>query len=314
MISTCYLLKCLVVTLFCVSGKASMLDVKASTVLSGDTEKDKIELVIPEIHTYEDYVALLSREAKIPLDRVAEEQNREILDDFIGMNRKLFRNDAEAFRACRENLYRERDASTIRAAGLIEYYHLKSARAEDMAVVFRQIAEQKLALINEIGKTNFIERYAAIFPRLNHLSMLEEYRLKECMDEQDHREYFVQEIHSRIQPREVTDGEQCSCGCIFRILPPETRYGDFNYALSKTVKYPIIAQERNIQGKVWVSYIVGVDGNVSSVVLLRSAAAVLDKEAMRAIGSMTFARPAYCPEHKCNVALRFVAPVNFVLQ
>lgn len=274
----------------------------------------KIEQPMAGVHSYEDYVAMLNREAGIPLDEVAEEQDQEILQILMDRERVRFRTDAEAYLYYREDLRKKKNAVTTRAAGLLECYNFKSANIKVLAAVFEQIIGQELALVEGIGKENFIKRYAALSPRIRHLRMQEEVRLKDCMNEREHRLYFTREISPRIQAQEEVVGDSCSCGCIFHILSPLTAYRDLNYALAKTVRYPIVAQERNIQGKVWLSYTVGIDGKVSVVEILRSADPVLDKEAVRALKSITFPVPPYCLLHKRRVALRSVAPVNFRLQ
>lgn len=274
----------------------------------------KIEALQTGIHSYEDYVAMLNRAAETPLDEVAEEQDQEILNILMNRNRMRFRSDAEAYLYYLEDLRVKKEGATTRAMGLLERYNFKNTAMKSIAGAFEQIVGQELMLVKGIGKANFIEKYAAISPRLRHLRMLEEVRLKDCMDEREHREYFAREIYPAIQGQENTAGDSCSCGCIFHVLSPLTPYKDVNYALARTIKYPIIAQENNIQGKVWLSYIVGIDGRVSGVVVLHGADPVLDNEAVRAFKNLPFEVPAYCLLHKRKVALRSVAPVNFRLQ
>lgn len=61
--------------------------------------------------------------------------------------------------------------------------------------------------------------------------------------------------------------------------------------LTNNLKYPVMAQQRKIQGKVVVSFIVNKDGSTSDVRLMRSANPLLDREALRVMSMM----PAWTP-------------------
>ena len=56
--------------------------------------------------------------------------------------------------------------------------------------------------------------------------------------------------------------------------------------ISSNLKYPQIAQENGIQGRVFVGYVVNKDGSVSDVKILRGVDPSLDKEALRIINSL----------------------------
>lgn len=266
------------------------------------------------IRTYEDFVAMLDQEAKISLDEIDKEQDKELLDILIAGNREIYRNDADAYRAVRAEIQRKMDAAIGRAEGLLDCYGFRSARVKDLSGIFIQIATQKLELVDKIGITDFIERYAAISPRIRHLQIMEEALLKDCLNTNEYSAYFEQEIRPMIREQEDVGRDSCSYDCIFHILPPVTQFGDMNRALGRTVKYPIIAQERNIQGEVWVNYTVGIDGVVSDASVIRGVHPSLDNESVRAMKAMLFIAPAYCPIHQRKVAFRSVAPINFRMQ
>lgn len=82
--------------------------------------------------------------------------------------------------------------------------------------------------------------------------------------------------------------------------------------LANSVKYPIIAQENGIQGKVFVNFIVDRNGSISSVKIARGVDASLDKEALRVVKSM----PKWIPGKQGGQPVRvsFTVPINFVLQ
>lgn len=86
----------------------------------------------------------------------------------------------------------------------------------------------------------------------------------------------------------------------------------FKY-LSKNVKYPVIAQENGIQGRVICQFVVNKDGAIVDVEVVRSGGdPSLDKEAVRVIKSM----PKWNPGKQRGKAVRvkYTVPVNFRLQ
>ena len=86
----------------------------------------------------------------------------------------------------------------------------------------------------------------------------------------------------------------------------------FKY-LSENVKYPVIAQENGIQGRVICQFVVNRDGSIVDVEVVRSAGdASLDKEAVRVIKSMPKWKPG--KQRGKAVRVKYTLPVNFKLQ
>jgi protein TonB len=82
--------------------------------------------------------------------------------------------------------------------------------------------------------------------------------------------------------------------------------------LSKNVKYPVIAQENGITGKVFVSFVIDEAGDILNVELLRGADPALDKEALRVVSSMPKWQPGM--QGGKTVKVRYTVPINFQLQ
>ncbi len=82
--------------------------------------------------------------------------------------------------------------------------------------------------------------------------------------------------------------------------------------LSENVKYPVIAQENGIQGRVICQFVVNRDGSIVDVVVVRPVDPSLDKEAIRVIKSM----PRWTPgrQRGKSVRVKYTLPVNFRLQ
>ena len=94
---------------------------------------------------------------------------------------------------------------------------------------------------------------------------------------------------------------------------PEFPGGDLGLMkyIQKNVKYPPIAKEYNITGKVYVSFIVDKSGSVTNVKIVRGVDRNLDSEALRVVKSL----PKYKPGKQRGKAVRvmFTIPINFTL-
>jgi TonB family protein len=85
----------------------------------------------------------------------------------------------------------------------------------------------------------------------------------------------------------------------------------FKY-LAENVKYPVIAQENGIQGRVICQFVVNKDGSIVDVVAVRSSGeASLDKEAIRVIKSMPKWKPG--KQRGKPVRVKYTVPINFRL-
>ena len=82
--------------------------------------------------------------------------------------------------------------------------------------------------------------------------------------------------------------------------------------LGKNIRYPVIAQENGIQGRVVCQFVVGSDGSVRDIKVVRSLDPSCDKEAVRVIQSM----PKWIPGRQNGkaVSVRYTLPVTFRLQ
>lgn len=82
--------------------------------------------------------------------------------------------------------------------------------------------------------------------------------------------------------------------------------------LSKNIKYPIIAAENGISGRVFIGFVIEKDGSISKVKVLRPVDPYLDKEAVRVVKAM----PKWTPGVQMNkpVRVKFTVPVSFRLK
>lgn len=82
--------------------------------------------------------------------------------------------------------------------------------------------------------------------------------------------------------------------------------------LSQSVRYPVIAQENGIQGRVYIQFVINQNGEVTNATILRGVDPSLDREALRVVEAM----PKWKPGKQRNrpVRVSYTVPINFVLQ
>ena len=87
--------------------------------------------------------------------------------------------------------------------------------------------------------------------------------------------------------------------------------GAWGRYLNKTLKYPSSAQKKNIGGRVFVSFVVNIDGTIQDVQVLKGVGYGCDEEAVRVVKSM----PRWNPGKQSGRAVRsrFTQPITFVL-
>lgn len=85
----------------------------------------------------------------------------------------------------------------------------------------------------------------------------------------------------------------------------------YNY-LSANLRYPTVAREAGITGKVFVAFVVEPDGSVSNIKVLRGIGGGCDEEAIRVVENM----PRWVPGKQRGkpVRVHFNLPIKFTLQ
>jgi len=114
----------------------------------------------------------------------------------------------------------------------------------------------------------------------------------------------------------VVEEEDAEDAPVFFIVEEMPEFPGGNTALqtyiANAIKYPVIAQENGVQGRVYISFVVNPKGLVEQVKVVRGVDPNLDKEAIRVIESL----PAWKPGKQRGkpVKVSFTVPINFVLQ
>ncbi|MCQ2973719.1 MAG: TonB family protein [Bacteroidales bacterium] len=120
----------------------------------------------------------------------------------------------------------------------------------------------------------------------------------------------IQEIQEVVQEEEV---EEDYAPFVVVEDMPEFKGGDkalMKY-IAEHVVYPEIAKENDIQGKVFVKFVINEKGKVTNVQLLRGVDPLLDKEAIKVIESLPDWKPGR--QSGKNVKVSMQVPINFQL-
>ena len=126
----------------------------------------------------------------------------------------------------------------------------------------------------------------------------------------DQNEVIEEYVAPEIEEEDIQEAE------IFTIVEemPDFPGGTQKLAdyLAKNIKYPQMARESGIQGRVFISFVVEPDGSISNVNVMRSLGGGCDEEAVRVVKSMPKWKPG--KQRGKPVRVSYILPVNFKLQ
>ena len=126
----------------------------------------------------------------------------------------------------------------------------------------------------------------------------------------DQNEVIEEYVAPEIEEEDIQEAE------IFTIVEemPDFPGGTQKLAdyLAKNIKYPQMARESGIQGRVFISFVVEPDGSVSNVNVMRSLGGGCDEEAVRVVKAMPKWKPG--KQRGKPVRVSYILPVNFKLQ
>lgn len=81
--------------------------------------------------------------------------------------------------------------------------------------------------------------------------------------------------------------------------------------LARNMRYPEVAIKNNVQGRVFVRFVINEDGSVSDAEIVRGVSQELDAEALRVVGELPKFKPGTVKGKP--IACRFTLPINFKL-
>lgn len=114
---------------------------------------------------------------------------------------------------------------------------------------------------------------------------------------------------------EVEEGIEEEVGEIFMIVEEQPSFPGgvnmFRKYLKENTHYPAAALENGIQGRVFVSFVVNKEGDITDVKVARPANPSLEKEAIRVVSSM----PKWTPGKQRGKAVdvSYTVPINFII-
>ena len=121
----------------------------------------------------------------------------------------------------------------------------------------------------------------------------------------------VEEIATPEPPKQEAEQNK-----VFDVVEQQPQFpggmGALNQWLGSNIKYPAMAAENGIEGRVIVQFVVERDGSVSGVHVVRGVDPSLDKEATRVVAQM----PKWIPgkQNGSAVRVKYTVPVTFRLQ
>ena len=116
--------------------------------------------------------------------------------------------------------------------------------------------------------------------------------------------------------RSVTEGDRENTSETFLFVEqmPEFNngYPGLLQYLQKNLKYPVVARQNGISGKVIIQFIVTAEGKIKDAKVIRGIGGGCDQEAMRVVMSMPDWKPGRHNGHA--VPVRFTLPISFELK
>lgn len=170
--------------------------------------------------------------------------------------------------------------------------------ADSIKVTFTSKAKPVAVRFNDLGLDNkYLANYVYVFKKGDN----DIYSKKE----QNEKESKSKEEQNESESNKIFNGDDVDQQPSF---PGGTNA--FNTFIVSNLKYPVVAQENGIQGRVVVKFIVEKDGSISNVEVDRSVYPSLDNEAMRVIKNM----PKWIPGQINGKAVKVECSYPFVFQ
>jgi protein TonB len=110
----------------------------------------------------------------------------------------------------------------------------------------------------------------------------------------------------------VTEDENKIFTAVEQEPTPAGGISKFYEYLSKNIRYPAVAKENNIQGKVFLTFVVEKDGSITDVKVLRGIGSGCDEEAVRVLRNAPRWKPGI--QNGRPVRVQYQVPVSFALQ
>jgi periplasmic protein TonB len=180
-----------------------------------------------------------------------------------------------------------------------------SRQVENVSEDIIPITEQKVkppppAPVKQVVKINIVEDNITVDDDIN-------------IDAEADQNTEVQEYVAPVKTDEEESAEEAQIFMVVESMPEYPGGEAALYAyLAENIKYPQMAKESGIQGRVFVTFVVERDGRVTDVRVLRGIGGGCDEEAIRVVEGM----PKWSPgkQRGKSVRVQYNLPVKFTLQ
>jgi periplasmic protein TonB len=180
-----------------------------------------------------------------------------------------------------------------------------SRQVENVSEDIIPITEQKVkppppAPVKQVVKINIVEDNITVDDDIN-------------IDAEADQNTEVQEYIAPVKTDEEESAEEAQIFMVVESMPEYPGGEAALYAyLAENIKYPQMAKESGIQGRVFVTFVVERDGRVTDVRVLRGIGGGCDEEAIRVVQGM----PKWTPgkQRGKSVRVQYNLPVKFTLQ
>lgn len=216
----------------------------------------------------------------------------------------------------RRGLYLEIGLVVILVAALVAF-NIKTYDQEQVEVVQRTAIDEVEDVIIQTQQEELPPPPPPEQPEVTtELNVIEDDA--ESQNEVDMSSFQRQEEATNIEitPVKIEEEEEEDEQVIFQVVENDPEFPGGIEALMKylqqNIKYPQLARENNITGKVYVTFVVERDGSVTGVRVLRDIGGGCGQEAVRVVKSM----PKWTPGKQRGKAVRvqYNLPVNFSLR
>ncbi len=137
----------------------------------------------------------------------------------------------------------------------------------------------------------------------------------EIIEEEPEIEEVEIDEETEIEIPDIPEEESTGEAEIFMVVEEMPEYpggiNELNKYIARNIRYPSIARENGVSGRVFVSFVVEPTGDVSNVKILRGIGAGCDEEAIRVVKSLPKWKPG--KQRGKPVRVSFNVPINFQL-
>lgn len=180
------------------------------------------------------------------------------------------------------------------------------------------VAMQSDQIIEEDEMIPVTQQEQIVLPPPQQEIVIEE--IEEIEDEEEPEQEIILDSESDenevVEIVEIEEVKEEAKPTVFAFAEQMPEYPGGDVALrqwiAKEIIYPPVARENDIQGKVYIRFVVTETGKVANVTISRGADPILDEEAVRVVSKLPNFKPG--KQGGKNVSVYYSVPINFSLK